>query len=134
MPGTTHSTSTKRSPIDLRASSDVDEILIVGGRSAEALELCAAATAAGLRIRPIGFESPVAEAAMTAFGPGSVRLPLVIVGGRYALERPDFADVLECVDLQRGADRALPPRCAVLVGLPRSNTPRFVDRQEAGAR
>ena len=95
---------------------DVDEISIVGGTSVEARELCAAVTAAGIRIRPIGFDSPAAEAAMAAFGPGSVRLPLVIVGGRYALERPDLADVLECLELLRGANRALPPRCAVIAG------------------
>jgi hypothetical protein len=114
-------------PTDRRASPDVDEIAIVGSTSVEARELCAAATAAGLRIRPIGFDRPAAEAAIAAFGPGSVRLPLAIVGGRYALERPDFADVLECLELLRGADRALRPRCAVLGGAPLSSTPSFAE-------
>ena len=121
MPRTKQSGSTERSP--RTGSLDADEIAIVGITSLEARELCAAATAAGLRIRPLGFKSPEVEAAMAAFGPGTVRLPLVIVGGRYALQRPDFAGVLKCLELLRGADQALPADCAMLAGAQLPRTP-----------
>jgi hypothetical protein len=80
----------------------------------EARTLCAAAEAAGLRITALSFDTPEAKAAIAAQGPGTVHLPLVIVGSRYCLQRPTFAEVLDCIDVLLGTDRALPARCATL--------------------
>jgi hypothetical protein len=95
-------------------SSDTEEIAIVGMQAREARELALAAEAAGLAVRPLAFGSPLADAALAAHGPGSVRLPLAIVAGRYSLQRPAFGAVLECIEVLRGTRQTLPRACVVL--------------------
>src|ERR1700756_5754640 len=80
----------------------------------EARELALAAEAAGLAVRPLAFGSPLADAALAAHGPGSVRLPLAIVAGRYSLQRPAFGAVLECIEVLRGTRQTLPTACVAL--------------------
>ena len=67
-----------------------------------------------MRIRPLTFGSALAVAALAAHGPGSVRLPLAIVAGRYSLQRPAFGAVLECIEVLRGTRQTLPSACVVL--------------------
>jgi hypothetical protein len=81
--------------------SDTKEIAIVGMHACEARELAHADAAVGLAVRVLAFGSPVADAAFAAHGPGSVRLPLTIVAGRYSLQRPAFGTVLECIEVLR---------------------------------
>jgi hypothetical protein len=95
-------------------SSDTEEIAIVGMQAREARELTLAAEAVGLAVRPLAFGSPLADAALAAHGPGSVRLPLVIVAGRYSLQRPAFRALIECIEVLRGTRRTLPRACVVL--------------------
>ena len=95
-------------------SSHTDEIAIVGMQTCEARELTRAAQAVGLAVRPLAFGTPLADAALAAHGPGSVRLPLAIVAGRYCLQRPAFAAVLECIEVLSGTRQALPRACVVL--------------------
>jgi hypothetical protein len=95
-------------------SSDPEEIAIVGMQASEARELARAAEAAGLAVLPVAFGSPLADAAFAAHGPGSVRLPLAIVAGRYSLERPAFGAVLECIEVLRGRRKTLPAGCVAL--------------------
>ena len=95
-------------------SSDTEEIAIVGMQAREARELALAADAVGLAVRPLAFGSPLADAALAAHGPGSVRLPLAIVAGRYSLQRPAFGAVLECIEMLRGTRQTLPAACVVL--------------------
>ena len=95
-------------------SSDTEEIAIVGMQAREARELAVAAEAVGLAVRPLAFGSPLADAALAAHGPGSVRLPLAIVAGRYSLQRPAFRAALECIEVLRGTRQTLPTACVVL--------------------
>jgi hypothetical protein len=95
-------------------SSDTEEIAIVGMQAREALELAVAAEALGLAVRPLAFGSPLADAALAAHGPGSVRLPLAIVAGRYSLQRPALRAVLECIEVLCGTRQTLPAACVVL--------------------
>jgi hypothetical protein len=95
-------------------SSDTEEIAIVGMQTREACELARAAEAVGLAVRPLGFGSPLADAALAAHGPGSVRLPLAIVARRYSLQRPAFGAVLDCIEVLRGTSQALPAACVML--------------------
>jgi hypothetical protein len=95
-------------------SSDTEEIAIVGMQAREALELALAAEAVGIAVRPLAFGSPLADAAFAAHGPGSMRLPLAIVAGRYSLQRPAFGAVLECIEVLRGTRQTLPRACVVL--------------------
>jgi hypothetical protein len=95
-------------------SLDTEELAIVGAQAHEARELALAADAVGLAVRPLAFGSPLADAALAAHGPGNVRLPLAIVAGRYSLQRPAFAAVLECIEVLRGTRQALPAACVVL--------------------
>jgi hypothetical protein len=95
-------------------SSHTEEIAIVGMQAREAGELSRAAEAVGLAVRPLAFGSPLADAAFAAHGPGNVRLPLVIVAGRYSLQRPAFGAVLECIESLRGTRQTLPVACVVL--------------------
>src|SRR5580704_17559174 len=95
-------------------SSDTEEIAIVGMQAREGRELALAAEAVGLAVRPLRFGSPLAEAALAAHGPGSVRLPLAIVAGRYSLQRPGFGAVIECIESLHGRRRTLPAGCVVL--------------------
>jgi hypothetical protein len=90
------------------------EIAIVGMQAREARELALAAEAVGLAVRPLPFGSPLADAALAAHGPGRIRLPLAIVGGRYCLQRPAFGAVLECIEVLSGTRESLPPACVVL--------------------
>jgi hypothetical protein len=94
--------------------SDTEEIAIVGIQAREARELALAAEAVGLAVRPLAFGSPLADAALAAHGPGSVRLPLAIVAGRYSLQRPALSAVRECIEVLRGTRRTLPATCVVL--------------------
>jgi hypothetical protein len=94
--------------------SDTEEIAIVGIHACEARELALAAEAVGLGVRLLAFGSPLADAAFAAHGPGSVRLPLAIVAGRYSLQRPAFGAVLECIEALRGMCQPLPRACVVL--------------------
>jgi hypothetical protein len=95
-------------------SSDTQGIAIVGMQAREARELALAAEAVGLVVHAVPFGNPLADAALAAHGPGSVRLPLAIVGGRYSLQRPRFAAVLECIEVLRGTRQTLPAGCVVL--------------------
>ena len=94
--------------------SDTEEIAILGMHAREARELALAAEAVGLAVRLLAFGSPLADAAFAAHGPGSVRLPLAIIAGRYSLQRPPFGDVLECIEVLRGMRQTLPAECVVL--------------------
>ena len=94
--------------------TDAEEIAIVGMQTREARELALAASGVGLAVRPLAFGSPLADAALAAHGPGSVRLPLAIVAGRFSLERPALAAVLECIEVVRGTRQTLPAACAML--------------------
>jgi hypothetical protein len=105
---------------NLMPSSDFEEIAIVGTEVREARELASAAEAVGLAVRPLAFGSPLADAALAAHGPGSVRLPLAIIAGRYSLQRPALGDVLECIEVLRGTRQRLPAACVVLLGTPGS--------------
>ncbi len=80
----------------------------------EARELALAAEGVGLAVRPLAFGSPLGDAALAAHGPGSVRLPLAIVAGRYSLQRPPSGAVLECIEVLRGTRQTLPRACVVL--------------------
>jgi hypothetical protein len=95
-------------------SSDTEEIAIVGMQVREARELALAAQAVGLAVRPLAFGSPLTDAALAAHGPGSVRLPLAIVAGRYSLQRPALGAVLECIEVLRGTRQTLPAGSVVL--------------------
>jgi hypothetical protein len=95
-------------------SSDTKEVAIVGMQAREARELALAAEAVGLAVRPLAFGSPLADAALAAHGPGSVRLPLAIVAGRYSLQRPTLSAVRECIEVLRGTRRTLPATCVAL--------------------
>jgi hypothetical protein len=108
-------------PSTLVRPSDTEEIAIVGMQAREARELALAAAAVGLVVRPLAFGSPLADAAIAAHGPGSVRLPLAIVAGRYSLERPMFDTVIECIEVLRGTRQTLPAGC---VGLAWCSQPR----------
>ena len=93
----------------------VEELRVVGGQnSVEGHELSAAASAAGLRIRWLDFASVEARAAIAAQGPGSVRLPLVIIGDAFTLQRPRFATLSACVAALRRGDRTLPAGAVAL--------------------
>jgi hypothetical protein len=95
-------------------SPHTEEIAIVGIQAREARELALAADALGLAVRPLEFGTPLADAALAAHGPGSVRLPLAIIAGRYSLQRPAFGAVLECIEVLRGTRQTLPAACVVL--------------------
>jgi hypothetical protein len=95
-------------------SSDTEDIAIIGMKTREARELALAAEAVGLAVRPLEFGSPLADEALAAHGPGSVRLPLAIVAGRYSLQQPPFATLLECIEVVRGTRQTLPAACVVL--------------------
>jgi hypothetical protein len=88
-------------------------VTIVGMQAREARELALAAEAVGLVVHPLAFGSPLADAALAAHG-GSVHLPLAIVAGRYSLQRPGLAAVLECIEVLRGTRQTLPAGCVVL--------------------
>jgi hypothetical protein len=92
----------------------VDVAVLGGMQSRESQELCLAAEAAGLATRPLSFGSTLADAALATHGPGNVKLPLVVVEGRYSLQRPPFEAVLECIEVLHGTRRALPEGCLVL--------------------
>ena len=95
-------------------SSDTDDIAIIGMKTREARELALAAEAVGLAVRPLEFGSPLAHAGLAAHGPGSVRLLLAIVAGRYSLQRPALGALLECIEVARGTRQMLPAACVVL--------------------
>lgn len=94
--------------------TDTAHIAIVGMETREARELAIAAHAAGIAVRPLAFGSPLAEKALAAHGPGSVRLPLAIVAGRYSLQRPPFDAVLACIEVLSGTRQTLPSACVAL--------------------
>jgi hypothetical protein len=97
-------------------SSHTAEIAIVGMGAREARELARAAEEAGLAVRPLAFGSALADAALAAHGPGSVRLPLVIIAGRYSLQRPALGDVIKCIEVLRGNRQMIPAACVVVPG------------------
>jgi predicted alpha/beta hydrolase len=93
----------------------VDEIRVVGGETTvEGHELSAAAASAGVSVRWLDFASADAQAAIAAQGPGTVALPLVIVGGTYALQRPPFTAVSACLAAMHSGDTTLPARAMPL--------------------
>ena len=94
--------------------TDTGEIAIVGMETREARELALAAAGVGLTVRPLAFGSALADAALAAHGPGSVRLPLAIVAGRYSLQRPALSAVLECIEALSGTRQGLPSACVAL--------------------
>jgi hypothetical protein len=96
---------------------EVDELIFVGGdHTIEARVLTKAALEVGLRVGWMPLDSAFGQAALAAHGPGSVRLPLVIVGGRYCLQKPSFTEIEDCLetfragraDLTTGICQALP--------------------------
>ena len=93
---------------------DTEEIAIIGMHAREARELALAAEEVGFAVRLLAFGSSPADAAFAAHGPGSVRLPLAIIAGRYSLQRPAFGTVLECIEVLRGTRQTLPAACVVL--------------------
>ena len=98
-----------------QAAATVDEIRVVGGETTvEGHELSGAAASAGVSVRWLDFASADAQAAIAAQGPGSVALPLVIVGGTYTLQRPRFTDVSACLAALRSGDTTLPARAIPL--------------------
>jgi len=68
--------------VTMGSLSAVDIAVLGGMQARESRELYLAAQAAGLAIRPLSFRSPLADAALAAHGPGSVRLPLVVIERR----------------------------------------------------
>jgi hypothetical protein len=96
-------------------SLHTEEIAIVGMQAREAEELARAAEGVGVAVRPFAFGSPLADAAFAAHWPGSVRLPLAIVAGRYSLQRPAIGAVLECIEVLRRTRQTPPTGCAVLI-------------------
>jgi hypothetical protein len=111
----------------VRSIDTTPDIAIVGIQVREGRELARAAQAAGLAVRPLAFGSPLVDAALAAHGPGSVRLPLAIVAGRYTLQRPPLGAVLECIEVLRGTRQTLPKACVALAATP------DVDRDERPA-
>ena len=106
--------------IGSRTGAAVEELQLVGGKiTREGRELASAAAAAGLNVRWLDFGSVEAQAAIAAQAPGAVRLPLVIVGGRYTLQRPPSNAVGACVAALRAGDRTLPAG-AIPLGVDRS--------------
>lgn len=95
-------------------SLDTEHIAIVDMQAREARELALAAEAVGLAVHPLPFGSPLADEALAARGPGSIRLPLAIIAGRYSLQRPALAAVAECIEVLRGTRQTLPRGCVVL--------------------
>ena len=90
-------------PCEHGGVSHLDELILVGGdHTFEARGLVGAAADAGLRVRWLAFDSPSAQAALAAHGPGSVRLPLVIVAGRYCFQQPAFEEIAACLATVRG--------------------------------
>jgi hypothetical protein len=108
-------------------SSDTEQIAIVGMQAREARDLALAAEAVGLAVHSLPFGSPLADEALAAHGPGSVRLPLAIVAGRYSLQRPGFAAITQCIEVLRGTRQTLPRGCVVL-----ASTARFDGHQQSG--
>ena len=96
-------------PAGTQADAAVAEVRLVGGETTlEGRALTEAAAAAGLGIRWLDFASAEAQAAIAAQGQGTIRLPLVIVGGAYTLQRPPFTAVSACLAALRSGDGTLP--------------------------
>ena len=103
-----------------RTGAAVEELRLVGGKiTREGRELALAAAAAGLNVRWLDFDSAEAQAAIAAQAPGAVRLPLVIVDGRYTLQRPRSNAVSACLSALRAGDLTVPAG-AVALGVNRS--------------
>jgi hypothetical protein len=113
--------------------SDTEEIAIIGIQAREARELALAAEAVGLAVRPLAFGSPLADAALAAHGPGSVRLPLAIIAGRYSLQRPALSAVCECIEVLRGTRRTLPATCVLLASTADRDTSRDRELGSSGS-
>jgi hypothetical protein len=93
----------------LEPNAAAEELQLVGGQiTIEGQVLTADAAAAGIRVRWLDLASAEAQAAIAAQGPGAVRLPLVIVGGTYTLERPPFAAIVACLVALRSSASMLP--------------------------
>ena len=86
----------------LALSQEADALILIGGEhTVEARLLTEAASDAGLRIHWLSFDSAAAQAAFAAHGAGSLRLPLVIVGGTYCFQQPKFAEIEACLETVR---------------------------------
>jgi len=97
-------------PDTTQPNAGPEELRLIGGEDTlEGQELTVAATAAGLAVRWLDFASAEAQAAIAAQGPGPVRLPLVIVGDTYTLQRPPFTSVSACLAALRSGDSSPPP-------------------------
>ena len=93
----------------LEPNAAAEELQLVGGQiTLEGQVLTAAAAAAGISVRWLDLASAEAQAAIAAQGPGAVRLPLVIVGGTYTLQRPPFAAIGGCLAALRSGASMLP--------------------------
>ena len=102
-------------PSGARTVGAVEELRIVGGKiTREGQELASAAAATGLNVLWLDFDSGEAQAAIAGQAPGAVRLPLVIVGGRYTLQRPRSNAGRACVSALRAGDRTLPAGAVAL--------------------
>jgi len=104
-----------------RADVALEELRLIGGEiTLEGNELTAAAAAAGLSVRWLDFAGAEAQAAIAAQGRGTIRLPLVIVGGTYTLQRPPFTAVSACLaavpDGAIALDRNRRPRVRPSIG------------------
>ena len=105
-----------------RADVALEELRLIGGEiTLEGNELTAAAAAAGLSVRWLDFAGAEAQAAIAAQGRGTIRLPLVIVGGTYTLQRPPFTAVSACLAALRSGDGAVPDGA---IALDRNRRPR----------
>jgi len=83
----------------------IEELRLVGGKATlEGRQLIEAAAAAGMSVRWIDFASSEAQAAIAALGPGSVRLPVVLIRDTYRLQRPPFTAVSACVAALRSGE------------------------------
>jgi hypothetical protein len=108
-----HSDANAIYAVGTRADAAVEELRLVGGEiTLEGRELAAAASAGGVNVRWLGFDSTKAQAAIAAQGPGAVHLPLVIVDSSYTLQRPPSTAVSGCVRALRAGD-STPPAGAV---------------------
>jgi hypothetical protein len=90
-------------------------ILVGGDHTIEARNLTESAADAGLRIRWLTFDGAAAQAALAAHGPGSVRLPLVIVANSYCFQQPQFQQIEACLDTLAVGSPELPPDCVRVV-------------------
>jgi hypothetical protein len=86
----------------------LEALRLVGGEfTREAHELTRATLAASLTVLWLEFASERGQAALAAQGRGAIRLPLVIIGDTYSLQRPPFTAVSACLAALQSGYRPL---------------------------